>query len=131
MVMLKYMLDTNICIYLMKKQPLSLVKKFSELRRGEIALSAITWAELCCGLNIHNSQQQMVNLLSKLEQKPFDFNASSLFGELSQKYPNRKSSFDRMIAAHALALDVTLVTNNETDFSIYTGSGLRIENWTT
>ena len=98
--MLKYMLDTNICIYLMKEQPLALVNKFSEL-------------------------------LSRLEQKPFDFHASGIFGELSQKYPSRKSSFDRMIAAHALALDVTLVTNNETDFSLYSSSGLRIENWTT
>ena len=71
--MLKYMLDTNICIYLMKEQPLALVNKFSELRKGELALSAITWAELCCGLNIHNSQKQMHELLSRLEQKPFEF----------------------------------------------------------
>lgn len=129
--MLKYLLDTNICIYLMKEQPPAVIKKFSNLRKGEIALSAITWAELCCGLNIHNSQAQMLSLLAKLEQVPFDFKAGDIFGKLSKKYPNRKSTFDRMIAAHALSLEVTLVTNNEADFAVYVDSGLCVENWTT
>ena len=126
----KYMLDTNICIYLMREQPEAVIKRFSKVRRGDVAISAITWAELCCGLDIYNSKDEMFNLLAKLDQRPFDFKASALFGELSQKYPNRKGSFDRMIAAHALSLDAVLVTNNEADFAVYVESGLRVENWT-
>jgi tRNA(fMet)-specific endonuclease VapC len=51
----------------------------------------------------------------------------SIFGELSQKFPNRKSSFDRMIAAHAISLGVVLLTNNVSDFDLY---GMDVENWT-
>lgn len=49
-----------------------------------------------------------------------------MFGELSQKFPNRKNSVDSMIAAHAIVLDVVLVTNNVSDFELY---GITIENW--
>jgi tRNA(fMet)-specific endonuclease VapC len=65
-------------------------------------------------------------LLSALAVAPSDVKAATMSGELSQQFPNRKSCFDRMIAAHALALKVTLVTNNVADFSIY---DLDIKNW--
>jgi tRNA(fMet)-specific endonuclease VapC len=57
---------------------------------------------------------------------PFEIKAAAIFGELSQKFPNRKSSFDRVIAAHAISLGVILVTNNVSDFELY---GMNIENW--
>jgi tRNA(fMet)-specific endonuclease VapC len=125
--MIKYMLDTNICIYLMNEQPEAVIARFNLCRKGEVVISSITWAELACGLNIHNNEAQFEGLLSTVEVVAFDSKAAFVFGELTQKFPHRKSSFDRMIAAHALALGVTLVTNNVSDFELY---GLVIENWT-
>ncbi|MCE5360064.1 type II toxin-antitoxin system VapC family toxin [Candidatus Igneacidithiobacillus taiwanensis] len=127
--MLRYLLDTNICIYLMKEQPESVTQRFSACKPGEIGLSSITWAELCCGLDVHNSQTEMAALLSRLTAKDFDMDAAAIFGKLSQQFPARRSSFDRMIAAHALSLGVTLVTNNTADFDLYVGAGLVVENW--
>jgi len=127
--MLKYMLDTNICIYLMKEQPDFLVEKFACLRRGEVGISAVTLGELYCGLNRHNSAAQIAALLDKLETLPFDDRAAVAFGDLYRRFPSRRGSFDRMIAAHALAADATLVTNNAADFTIYVDAGLRVENW--
>lgn len=124
--MIKYMLDTNICIYLMNEQPEAVIARFRQCRKGEVAISSITWAELSCGLNIHNDDAQFEAFLSAINVLPFDIKAATLFGELSQKFPNRKSSFDRMIAAHAISLGVVLVTNNVSDFELY---GMAVENW--
>jgi tRNA(fMet)-specific endonuclease VapC len=124
--LIKYLLDTNICIYLMNEQPAQVIARFQQCRNGEVAISAITWAELTCGLDTHNDESQFDSLLSAIAVAPFDIKAAAMFGRLSQQFPNRKSSFDRMIAAHALALKATLVTNNVADFAIY---GLAIENW--
>ena len=121
------MLDTNICIYLMKEQPEAVIARFRQCRKGEVVISSITWAELSCGLNIHNDETQFAEFLSMIKVMPFEIKAATIFGELSQKFPGRKSSFDKMIAAHASALDVILVTNNVADFDFY---GIKIENWT-
>ena len=125
--MIKFMLDTNICIYLMQEQPEAVIARFRQCRKGEVVISSITWAELSCGLNIHNDETQFAEILSMIKVMPFEIKAATVFGELSQKFPNRKSSFDKMIAAHAMALDVILVTNNVSDFDFY---GIKIENWT-
>jgi tRNA(fMet)-specific endonuclease VapC len=125
--MIKYMLDTNICIYLMNEQPEGVIARFKKCRKGEVVISSITWAELSCGLNIHNDEAQFEEILSAIKVVPFEIKAASIFGELTQKFPNRKSSFDRMIAAHAISLGVILVTNNVSDFELY---GMNIENWT-
>jgi tRNA(fMet)-specific endonuclease VapC len=124
--MIQYMLDTNICIYLMNEQPEQVIARFKKCRKGEIVISSITWAELSCGLNTHNDESQFEDLLQEIAVMPFDIKGAALFGKLSQQFPNRKSSFDRMIAAHAMALDVVLVTNNAADFEMY---GLCVENW--
>ena len=128
---LRYLMDTNICIYLMKEQPASVIQRFAACRPGEIGISSITWAELCCGMDVHNSRIEMSTLLSRLIIKDFDVDAADIFGTLSRQFPDRKSSFDRMIAAHAVSLGVTLVTNNTTDFDLYTGAELVVENWVT
>ncbi len=130
MARLKYLLDTNICIYLMNEQPPAVIAKFAQCKVGEVAISAITWAELCCGMGTHNPAHEMMALYGKLAPKEFDMNAAATFGKLSQQFSSRKNSFDRMIAAHALALNVVLVTNNIADFAIYTPAGLKVENWT-
>lgn len=126
---LKYLLDTNILIHLMDERPDSLVAKFAQCKKGEVALSAVTWAELCCGMDTHSDGDDLKALFRQLAPRDFGMDAALIFGRLSQQFPNRKSSFDRMIAAHALALGVTLVTNNTADFEIYRDAGLKLENW--
>jgi len=129
MTKLKYMLDTNICIYLMDEAPESVITRFEQCGLGEVSLSAVTWAELCCGMDAHHSREDMMTLFWKLSPMSFGMDAAAVFGMLSQQFPDRKSSFDRMIAAHAIALDVVLVTNNVADFSMYQPAGLTLENW--
>ena len=125
--MMRYMLDTNICIYLINKKPEQVIKRFKACKKGEIVMSSITWAELCCGLDIHNHAHQFDELAAHISVVDFDRKAAVQFGILSQQFPNRKSSFDRMIVAHAIALGLVLVTNNPADFSLY---DLSVENWT-
>ncbi len=126
--MIKYMLDTNICIYLIKKHPPEIVEKFDKHRRGEICISSITWAELCCGIK-KDDDGITKQLLELLKVVPFGVEEGKVFGRLSELFPNRKANLDRMIAAHALALGVTLVTNNLSDFENYASAGLIMENW--
>ncbi|MDR3174923.1 MAG: type II toxin-antitoxin system VapC family toxin [Desulfovibrio sp.] len=125
---IKYMLDTNICIYLIRKHPPEIVKKFETFRKGEVVISAITWAELCCGIQ-KDGCNIVDELLSVLDVCPFSLEQSFMYGELTRLFPNRKATLDRMIAAHALSLSITLVTNNIDDFVIYQSAGLCIENW--
>jgi len=129
MAKLKYMLDTNICIYLMDEAPESVIHRFAQCELGEVSLSAITWAELCCGMDAHQSRDDMMALFWKLSPMPFDMDAAAMFGSLSQQFRNRNNSFDRMIAAHAMSRDVVLVTNNTADFLVYQPAGLKLENW--
>jgi tRNA(fMet)-specific endonuclease VapC len=127
--MIKYMLDTNICIYLINQQPQEVVEKFNQYRKGEVIISSITWGELCCGIR-KNGKPIIEALLELLDVVSFDSKAAEIFAALTIKHPNRKTNFDRLIAAHAIALEVPLVTNNTADFDIYENSGLVIENWT-
>jgi tRNA(fMet)-specific endonuclease VapC len=124
----QYMLDTNICIYLIRKHPPEIVEKFDTYRKGEIIISSITWAELCCGLT-QGSGGLVEQLLAILEVAPFGMEQARLYGELTRLFPNRKANLDRMIAAHALSLDVRLVTHNTRDFEIYQAAGLKLDNW--
>jgi len=125
---MRYMLDTNICIYLIKKHPPEITAKFDRYRKGEILISSITWAEICCGIT-RDGRGIVEQLLSILEVAPFDVEQGRVYGKLTELLPNRKANIDRMIAAHALSLGATLVTNNTADFEIYAPHGLKIENW--
>jgi tRNA(fMet)-specific endonuclease VapC len=122
------MLDTNICIYLIKRHPPELVEKFDKYRKGEICISSITWAELCCGIN-KDGAGITEHLLEILEVAPFFIEQGRAYGALTGLLPNRKANLDRMIAAHAVSLGVTLVTNNLADFQAYKPAGLLLENW--
>ena len=72
-------------------------------------------------------QAQFEGLLKAIAVLPFDAKAATVFGRLSQQFPNRKSNVDRLIAAHALAANVVLVTSHVSDFALY---GVPLENWT-
>ena len=127
------MLDTNICIYLMKHQPPQVRKRFDACFVGDVVMSAITLAELEYGVarsgaaQAHN-QRLLESLLEDILVAPFEAQAAQTYGRLRAAHPARdKGALDKLIAAHALALGVTLVTNNEADFQGH--AGLPVDNW--
>lgn len=127
-----FMLDTNMCIYLMKNQPEQVAERFARCYVGDVVMSAITFAELEYGVTVsENGARERRNLAALVEDIPvvsFDARAASAYGPVREATrERRKDQLDKLIAAHAVALDVTLVTNNERDFGAY--PGLRIENW--
>jgi tRNA(fMet)-specific endonuclease VapC len=128
-----YLLDTNICIYLMKHQPPQAAQRFSACRVGEVLISAITAAELeygvvASGADADRNSAALARFLLEVPVAPFDGAAARVYGPVRMaSRERRRDALDKLIAAHALALDVTLVTNNPRDFAFY--PGLRIENW--
>jgi tRNA(fMet)-specific endonuclease VapC len=129
----KFMLDTNICIYLMKHQPPQVRARFAECFVGDVVISAITLAELefgiaCSGESQARNQAALDGLLEDLLVAPFEARAARAYGPLRAANRERnKDALDKLIASHALSLGVTLVTNNEADFRGF--SGLVVENW--
>jgi tRNA(fMet)-specific endonuclease VapC len=128
----KYMLDTNICIYLMKHQPPEVRARFGECFVGDVVISAITLAELefgiACSGDAATNQAALDSLLEDILVAPFEAQAARAYGPLRAANRERnKNALDKLIASHALALDVVLVTNNEADFLSY--PNLVVENW--
>jgi tRNA(fMet)-specific endonuclease VapC len=130
----KFMLDTNICIYLMKHQPPEVRERFAQCFVGDVVISAVTLAELEFGITCSNQGVQeanrsaLVSLLDDIMVAPFDAQAAKAYGPIRAAYKDRnRDALDKLIASHAVALGVTLVTNNEADF--VNCSGLVVENW--
>ena len=128
------MLDTDICIYTIKRKPISVLKQLEARQPGMVVMSAITLAELMHGAkkSRHVAENlQRLNALSELiEALPFDKNAAIAYGDVRSDLEKRGlviGGNDLFIAAHALSLNMALVTNNESEFSRV--QGLRIENW--
>jgi tRNA(fMet)-specific endonuclease VapC len=131
---MKYMLDTNICIYLMKHQPLSVAKRFAECLQGDVVISAITLAELEYGVQAsrqdtqQQNRQSLDNLLEMIPAVAFDSLAASAYAEVRAAAPDRRrDALDKLIASHAKSLNLTLVTNNLDDFRDY--PDILLENW--
>jgi len=128
----RFMLDTNMCIYLMKNQPEVVAKRFAACYVGDVVMSAITYAELEYGVAVSaNRTRERRNLAALIEDipvVPFDAAAAEAYGPIREATRERKKDhLDKLIAAHAVALDVMLVTNNERDFASY--PGVKLENW--
>ena len=129
----KYMLDTNICIYLMKHQPPQVRARFAQCFVGDVVISAITLAELeygvaCSGDGRDRNQLLLESLLEDIPVAPFEASAARAYGPLRAAHRDRsRNALDKLIASHALSLGVTLVTNNESDFLGF--EGLAVENW--
>ena len=126
------MLDTNMCIYLMKNQPEQVARRFETCSVGDVVMSAITFAELDYGVTVSSNQnREKRNLNSLIEDIPvaaFDEIAAKAYGPIRNATRDRKKDqLDKLIAAHAISLNVILVTNNERDFNCY--PGIKIENW--
>ena len=130
--MASFMLDTNMCIYLMKNQPEEVGRRFAKCVFGDVVMSAITFAELEFGVTVsaHPAQarRNLASLIEDIPVIPFDAAAASAYAPIREATRgHKKDLMDKLIAAHAVSIDVVLVTNNERDFSSY--PGLRIENW--
>lgn len=128
----RWMLDTNICIYLIKHQPEVVARRFAQCRQGDVVMSAITHAELAFGVAASSDPQQaqaaLDDLIDDIPVLPFDAAAGQAYGPIRlATRESKKDHLDKLIAAHAVAAGVTLVTNNTRDFARY--PGLRVENW--
>ncbi len=131
---MRFMLDTNICIYLIKKKPPGVLKRFKRFQINDLGLSSITLAEL--EFEVYNSsfpeqnQEALSQFLSPLEIAPFDDRAAIEYGRIRTYLQQRGlpiGAMDLLIAAQAKSLAIPLVTNNLREFKRI--PGLLLENW--
>ncbi|MDJ0601497.1 MAG: type II toxin-antitoxin system VapC family toxin [Crocosphaera sp.] len=131
---MKFLLDTNICIYIIKQKPLAVWQRFQRLPPQEIGISSITVAELKYG--VYKSQYPQKNeaalnqFLSPLQIVTFDAVTADCYGKIRADLERKGQvigTMDMLIAAHALANDVIIVTNNTQEFSRI--PSLKLENW--
>lgn len=129
-----YMLDTNICIYIIKQKPMEIVDKFQSFPLGSIGISVITLAELEYGVSksqsIQKNRDALALFVMPLEILDFDNAAAAVYGEIRaelEKKGNIIGSMDMFIAAHAVSVNATLVTNNTKEFERI--KKLKLENW--
>lgn len=133
---MKCLLDTNICIYIIKQKPPEVLQKFNTYQVGDIGISSITVAELEFGVQKsqrpEQNKQALIQFLLPLTIVSFDDVAASTYGKIRatlEKQGTPIGSLDTLIAAHALSLRVTLITNNVKEFSHV--ANLKFENWVT
>ncbi|MFT4099720.1 MAG: type II toxin-antitoxin system VapC family toxin [Burkholderiaceae bacterium] len=130
---MRYLLDTNICIYLINRKPPEVFQHFEGLAVGDIGISSITGAELACGVAKSGSarnSQALEKFLAPLDVIAFDATAMHHYGPLRARLEKDGipiGPLDMLIAAHALALGYTLVTSNLREFERV--PGLALENW--
>ena len=130
----RYLLDTNICIYIRQKRPEEVLRRFRKLRPGEAVLSVITYGELLYGAAKSEQRaaalerlRELVNLLPALYLPE---NAGEAYGMIRAQLESKGEMIgnnDLWIAAHAVAARLTLVTNNEREFRRV--RSLKIQNW--
>ncbi len=131
--MLKYLLDTNIVIYTIKRRPPAVREAFKR-HDGQMSISSVTWGELVYGAEksayTEKNQADIDGLASRLEVLPFEEQAAAHFGQIrAELYRIGKpiGPYDMMIAGHARSKGLILVTNNVGEFERV--PGLRVENW--
>jgi tRNA(fMet)-specific endonuclease VapC len=127
------MLDTNICIYVIKRRPLVALDTFNK-HAGQLCISAITLAELFHGAEKSQHLEQNLNIIedfiSHLDVLAYDNNAATHYGDIRVQLERQGTPIginDLHIAAHARSRGLTLVTNNEREFARV--EGLRLQNW--
>ena len=132
--MRKMMLDTNICIYIIKNRPKSVKEKFREFEIGELCISSITVSELMYGAYkseyTEKNLQAINEFLMPFELVDYDYMASVAYGKVRADLEKRGQvigGMDMQIAGHALSLNLTLVTNNTREFKRV--KDLKLENW--
>lgn len=120
---MKLMLDTSICIYIIKQQPAAVLKRFLEYQIGDIGISSMTLSELRYEVAKSTHQEKNTKALDEfiipLEVVSFDEEAAHVYGDIRanlEKAGTPIGSMDMLIAAHAVSLGIPLVTNNTREF---------------
>ncbi len=131
---MRYMLDTNICIYVIKHKPEKVFQKLQTIHPEDVCISSVTYAELVHGVEksaaVEKNRLALSMLLANIEILDFDAVAANCYGKIRadlEKKGTPIGPLDMMIAGHAQSLGYTVVTNNVKEFSRV--SALRIENW--
>ena len=131
---MRYMLDTNICIYVIKHKPVTVFQKLQNTNPEDVCISSVTYAELVHGVEksaaVEKNRLALSMLLANMEILDFDVDAADCYGKIRavlEKKGTPIGPLDMMIAAHAQSLGYTVVTNNVKEFSRV--SALQIENW--
>ncbi|CAG0984652.1 tRNA(fMet)-specific endonuclease VapC [Anaerolineales bacterium] len=133
---MKVLLDTNICIYIIKRQPAAVINRFLEYQVGDIGISSITLSELRYGVAKSTRREKNSKALDEfiipLEVVSFDEEAARMYGDIRatlEKAGTPIGAMDMLIAAHALSLGIPLITNNTREFARI--PSLDIVDWTT
>ncbi len=131
---MKYLIDTNICIYIMNNHPPEVLKKFKDVCVGDVGISSITVSELyygaCKSKKIKENIKRLEEFLYPFEVLEYDENASKVYGKIRahlEKKGQVIGPLDMLIAAHALSRQLTIITNNTKEFKRI--NSLRVENW--
>lgn len=131
--MLKYMLDTNIVIYVIKRRPIEILEVFNT-HAGQMCISSITLAELLHGVEkssmVQKNLRKVEDFVSRLEVLPYENTAASHYGDIRADLEKKGTVIgvnDLHIAAHARSEGLILVSNNVHEFERV--EGLRLENW--
>lgn len=129
-----YLLDTNICIYIINNNPRTVVEKIKQLKPSQVKLSVISIGELEYGVsksrNRERNRNALVGFVSGFDILPFDDNDAEVFGIIRAELEKRGQvigSYDMQIAAQAISNDLILVTNNTREFERI--KKLKLENW--
>ena len=132
---MKYLIDTNICIYIINKRPAAVIRKFKQFELGEIGISTITVSELQYGVAKSTyrkkNEVRLEEFLAPLEILTYDQTAARVYGDIRFQLEKRGrpiGPLDLLIAAHAISQDLVLITNNDKEFKRI--KKLQIENWT-
>lgn len=132
---MRYMLDTNICIYAIKQNPDKVLLELKKHDPSSICISSLTYGELMYGVEKSKAKEKnliaLLYLLSNIEIIGFDNKAAEEYGRIRADLEKRGTpigTIDTMITAHCKSLNYTVVTNNEKEFKRV--KGLRVENWT-
>lgn len=129
-----YMLDTNICIDLIRKRSPTLLHKLQQAKPGEVAVSAITLSELEYGVARSTAPEKnrlaLAEFMTPIMILPYGDSEAIMYGRIRAHLDSKGTpigALDTLIAAHALSRDLILVTTNEREFRRI--PGLRVENW--
>lgn len=132
--MIQYVLDTNICIYIIKRKPTHVIERLKRIPISQVGVSSITLSELEYGAAKSSRPQQnqiaLAQFLAPMEMLPYGAEAAQQYGRLRaflEKKGTPIGSLDMLIAAHVLSVNCILVTNNENEFCRI--PNLKIENW--
>ena len=131
----KFMLDTDICSYIMREKPIQVLERFDSYEMEQFCISVVSYAEFIYGVqkssNPKKHQRLVENFILHVDIIPWDCAAAEHYGQIRKELESlgqTVGNMDMMIASHARSQGMTIVTNNERHFGRITG--LRIENWT-